>query len=295
MVIAYHEPVFRPPSEAHNLILQATVGCRYNRCTFCSMYTDKTYGPRPVAEVIADMEAAAAAWPETHRVFLADGDAFTLPTDHLHTLLQALAARFPALQRVSCYATPADVLKKSPEELATLRAAGLRLIYLGVETGDPALLRRIRKGVTAEGLEKALTRARTAGLKVSATVILGLAGRHGWQDHVDHTAAVINAAPPPYLSTLQLFLTPAAEAPFREAFGTDPPFVPQDDSGILAEQERFLQALTPPHPVIFRSNHASNALALAGTLPRDRERLVATVAAARAGSVALRPLMARSL
>jgi coproporphyrinogen III oxidase-like Fe-S oxidoreductase len=297
-MLYYDMPLYRPPSEGNNLIIQATLGCSFNRCAFCSMYRSKVYRPRPLDDVFADIDAAARVWPKAHRIFLADGDAMVLPADHLHAILDRLRDRFPALARVSAYATPANLLKKTPEELAGLRAAKLSLVYLGVESGSPAVLRRITKGASVDGMAKALDKARAAGMKVSATVILGLAGAEGWEDHITATAALINRAPPAFLSTLQLFLEPERQRPFVEQMTRDgTPFTVQDDAAVLAEQRLFLEHMAPPAPVIFRSNHASNALALAGTLPKDRDRLLAQVAAAQAmmGGPGWRPRPMRAL
>ncbi|WP_299443693.1 radical SAM protein [uncultured Rhodospira sp.] len=297
-MFAYDMPLYRPPSEGNNLIIQATLGCSFNRCAFCSMYRSKVYRPRPLDDVFADIDAAARAWPAAHRIFLADGDALVLPTDHLLAILGRLMARFPNLARVSAYATPANLLKKSPEDLERLKAARLSLVYLGVESGSPAVLRRITKGASVNGMVTSLNKARAAGLKVSATVILGLAGAEGWEDHITATAALINQAPPAYLSTLQLYLEPERHGPFLEQMTRDgASFTFQDDAAILAEQRLFLEHLHPPAPVIFRSNHASNALALAGTLPKDRDRLLAQVTAAQAmmGGPGWRPRPLRAL
>lgn len=293
MVMIYDMPLYRPPSEGQNLIIQATLGCSFDQCTFCSMYREKTYRARPLADVFADIEDAAADWPDAHRVFLADGDAMTLPTDHLIAILDKLAQCLPGLARVSSYATPSNLLKKSPDELAALKAKRLSLVYIGVESGDPGMLKRIRKGATQDGLAKAIDKAAEAGLRTSATVILGLGGRTRWEEHIAGTAQLINRAPPTYLSTLQLALAPNVHDRFLAEFGE--PFEGQDDDAMLVEQEHLLAALNPPRPVIFRSNHASNALALAGNLPRDRDRLLAQIKAARQGEVALRPAFLRGL
>lgn len=293
MPILYDMPLYRPPSEGNNLIVQATIGCSYNHCTFCSMYFSKQYRSRPLDEVFADIDAGARDWPEAHRVFLADGDALCLPTGQLIEILDHLAARLPNLARVSAYATPKNLNEKSIDELAALRGKKLSLVYLGIESGATSVLKRIRKGASQDSIAKALGRAREAGLKVSATVILGLGGRAGWEEHIAGTAELVNRAPPAYLSTLQLDLEPAVYARFMKAQG--PSFAFQDDAGILAEQERLLSLLDPPRPVIFRSNHASNCLPLAGTLPKDRQALLAIVAAARAGTQPLRPRWIRGL
>ncbi len=283
----YDLPLYRPPSEGSNLIIQATYGCSYNRCAFCSMYRSKTFTARPLADVFADIDMAARAYPQAHRVFLADGDALVLPTDHLLQILAHLKNRLPNLARVSSYALPANLLKKSEQELAELRAAGLTLIYYGIETGNRELLRRIRKGASPEGMIKGLNRAAAAGMKISATVILGLGGKHHWEAHARDTAALVNAVPLTYLSTLQLGLEPEVAEAFFARF--DPPFVWQDDAGMLREQITLISEISPPKPVIFRSNHASNALPLKGVLPKDKDRLCAELEAALSGQAPIVP------
>jgi coproporphyrinogen III oxidase-like Fe-S oxidoreductase len=293
MPMLYDMPLYRPPSEGDNLIVQATIGCSFNRCTFCSMYRSKQYRARALDDVFADIEAGARDWPAAHRVFLADGDALCLPTGDLLAILERLAAKLPNLSRVSAYATPKNLIDKSVAELEALRAAKLTLVYLGIESGATRVLRRIVKGASQKTHEAALARAREAGLKVSATVILGLGGRAGWEAHIEGTAALVNRQPPTYLSTLQLTLEDGVRADFMAR--QQPGFEFQDDDGILIEQERLLSLLDPPRPVIFRSNHASNCLALAGNLPRDRDRLLSLIAAARADGTSLRPTWVRGL
>jgi len=296
MTIAYDVPLWRPPSEGRNLIIQATIGCSFNGCSFCSMYKTKEYRARPLDEVFADMDAAARSWPDGHRVFLADGDALALPTDDLLKILERLATTFPALQRVTSYATPINLNHKTVDELRALRDNRLTQVYFGVESGSDEILKRIRKGATQKTMISALENARAAGLKVSATVILGLGGRGLWREHIKGTAELINAAPPTYLSTLQLYLDDGVVDDFMTRFARyGEPFQWQDDDGVLAEQEHLLASLDPASPVIFRSNHASNCLALAGNLPRDRDRLMAIVAAARAGATPIRPRSMRQL
>jgi len=286
-------PLFRPPSEGDNLIVQATLGCSYNHCSFCSMYKGKVYQPRDRAELFAHIDDLARHWPDARRVFLADGDAFTLPTGELLAIADKLHRTFPDLQRISAYATPLNILRKSPDELAELKAAKLNLLYLGMESGSAEVLRRIAKGVTPDRLAEAILKARQAGLKISATVILGLGGK-AWSDsHADDTAALVNQAPPHYLSTLQLTLMPDAAPGFLERW--DGAFEALDDDGVLAEQRRMLEGLSPEYPVIFRSNHASNCLALAGNLPKDKARLLAEIESAQSGAAGLRPRWMRGL
>lgn len=290
--IQYDEPLWRPPSEGNNLIIQATLGCSFNGCTFCSMYKMKKYTARPLEEVGGEIDRAGRMFPWTHRVFLADGDAYGLPTAHLLSLCERLAQAFPRLERVSAYATPFNLLKKSGEEIRELQAAKLNLVYLGIESGSEKVLQKIGKGSPAT-MEKAIAHANEAGLDISATVILGLGGKRYSQEHIDATAELINRQPVKYLSTLQLYLEEEVEERFLDRFGGD--YEPQDDLGALDELERLVNRLAPPRPVIFRSNHATNALPLAGNLPADREQLLSQLRQAKEGARALRPGWTRGL
>lgn len=292
-MLHYDMPLYRPPSEGNNLIIQATLGCSANYCTFCSMYKTKDYRARPLDQVFGDIDKAARMWPEAHRVFLADGDAMTLPMETLHAILDRLHETLPNLARISAYATPKNLIDKSVEDLVELRERKFNLVYMGVESGATQVLRRVVKGASHRTHGMALDNARAAGLKVSATVILGLGGKAHWKEHIDETADLINAHPPTFLSTLQLTLDPMVRDEFMAAQPDD--FEMQDDRGILQEQERLLSRLDPPSPVIFRSNHASNCLPLAGNLPADRDKLLAIVDAARTQSSLLRPRHARGL
>lgn len=292
----YHMPLYRPPSEAYSLIFQVTLGCSFNRCAFCSMYRSKTFTIRPLEEVLGEIRAAAREMPGTRRVFLADGDALVCPTEHLERILDELYGAFPRLTRVSAYALPANLLRKSTEELARLRARGLVLLYYGIESGSPEILKRITKGATPEAMATGLQKAREAKLKVSGTVILGLGGQERWQEHIDGTLALVNRAPLTYLSTLQVYLEPVVQKEYPEKFARlGGRYEPQDDLGILAEQARLVAGIEPPSPIIFRANHASNALPLGGTLPRDREAILATLGAASNGEIPLRPFFQRGL
>ncbi|MEI6986254.1 MAG: radical SAM protein [Rhodospirillaceae bacterium] len=298
----YDMPLWRPPSEGDNLIIQATLGCRFNRCTFCSMYKTKIYVERSLDAVRADIDRASRLWPQAHRVFLADGDAYGLPTATLLALAAHLRERFAALQRITAYATPFNLLSKGVDEIEELRRARLTLVYLGIESGSERLLRAVGKGSVRQ-MEAALARSRYGGLKVSATVILGLGGRAHGQEHIEATAELINRQPPKYLSTLHLMLAPEIASNFRAGFAErmGEAFEPADDRDMLAELHRLIECLNPPAPVIFRSNHASNALPLAGNLPRDRDRLLAEISDVMGGAMGganrqlLRPRWLRSL
>ena len=293
MTILYDMPLYRPPSEGRNLIIQATLGCSANYCTFCSMYKSKDYRARPLVDVFADIDAAARDWPNAHRVFLADGDALTLPMETLRAILDKLHATLPELTRVSAYATPKNLIDKTEDELIELKQRKLSLVYIGIESGSTPVLKRVIKGASQNTHAMALDKARASGLKVSATVILGLGGQADWERHIADTAELINHHPPNFLSTLQLTLDDVTHDDFMAR--QDAGFQFQDDDGILDEQERLVALLDPVRPVIFRSNHASNCLPLAGNLPRDRDKLLATIAMAKSQSGMLRPRYLRGL
>lgn len=271
-MINYNMPLYRPPSEGNNIIIQATYGCSFNACTFCSMYKSKKYTRRTLAEVYAHIDEIASLYPTGSRVFLADGDALELPTEHLIKLLQYLKKTFPKLRRVSCYASPLNLQDKTLEELKQLNQNGLTLIYYGIETGDKDLLKHVVKGSSPSKMIAGLNKASQAGFKISATVILGLAGKNGWEKHIDETAKLVNQTHLNYLSTLQLVLQEQEAEDFPKKFFGN--FVLQDDIGMLKEQMRLIEQIKTDKPIIFRSNHASNALALAGNLPRDKMRLI---------------------
>jgi coproporphyrinogen III oxidase-like Fe-S oxidoreductase len=285
-------PIWRPPSEADSLIIQAAKGCSYNHCTFCSMYRDITYHPRPLPDVLAEIDAAAAKNPDVQRVFIADADAWGLPTATLLAICERLHLRFPALSRIAAYATPFNLLHKTPDELIEVRDAGLRMAYVGIESGSDKILKRIVKG-SAQQMEEGLRRGMAAGLEISATVITGLGGAQYWREHIEETAELINRVPPTYLSTLQMVLNEDSVKSFLDKFGDT--YEPQTDRGILQEIKLLVELIDPPRPLIFRTNHASNALALAGTLPQDRSRLLSELDRAISGKRALRPGWMRGL
>ena len=290
--IRYDEPLYRPPSEAESLILQTTIGCSHNGCAFCYMYKEKSFRARPWDELEPEIRHAAGQWPDTRRVFLADGDAFVLGTERLERILDALAASFPMLQRVTAYATPQNLLGKSVDEMRGLRERGLAILYYGVESGDAGLLRAIGKGATPDEMVEGCRKAHEAGIKLSVTVVLGLGGREMSLRHARETAAVVNRIQPRYLSALTLMLGPFEED-YRRRMGPGFSFnEPLDDIGELREMVSGLET----EKCIFRTNHASNYLALAGTLMKDRQRLLAEIEEALAHPErALRPEWTRGL
>lgn len=293
--IDYVEPVFRPPSEAKSLILPVTNGCSWNKCTFCEMYTQpqKKFRARKPDAVREDIERAARSLGGVRRVFLADGDAMVLPTRRLLEILQELRAAFPDLQRVSSYCLPRNLARKSVEELTELREAGLQILYVGMESGDDEVLRRINKGETAESTRSALSKIRSAGITSSVMVLNGLGGEVLSEQHAVNTARLCNDTQPDYLSTLVVSF-PQGEERFRAGFGDD--FVPLNQDGLFREIRQFIEHLDLERTV-FRSDHASNYLVLKGTLGRDKPRLLEEVnlAISDPGAATLRPEWMRGL
>ena len=270
MHIEYDKPLYRPPSEAHSLILQATIGCSHNGCSFCYMYKDKRFHVKPEERFIGEIDIAAAQYPNARRIFLADGDAMVLSIERLERILEKLDASFPQLQRVTAYANPANLLGKTADELRGLRERKLTILYYGVETGDPELLERIVKGATPDEMAEGCSRAVEAGIKLSVTVILGLAGKEGSLRHARKTAELLNRIQPRYLSTLTLML-----GPWKDSYASamEPGF--EFNSAIDDVRElREIIACLETDRCIFRSNHASNYLALKGSLLKDKAALL---------------------
>ncbi len=269
-MINYDYPLFRPPAEADNIILQVTLGCSYNNCSFCSMYKTKRYQEKILEDIYKDIDTFATHYPNAHKIFLADGDALALQTDTLLSILKYLNNSFPKLRRVSTYASAQNLLEKSKEDLELLQSNKLNLIYYGIETGNNIILKKITKGVTQSDIIKSLNKV-PKGMKISATVILGIGGVKYSEEHIEDTANIINHTAINYLSTLQLGIEEDAKDNFYKHFND---FIQSDDHQILDEQKRFLELLDPTNKIIFRSNHASNALHLSGTLPKDKSKLL---------------------
>ena len=271
--IAYIEPVFRPPSEAHSLILPVTNGCSWNNCSFCEMYTavQKKFRARDEGEVLDEIRRAGEQLI-VQRVFLADGDALVLPTRRLLNILDAIRRYMPAVERVSSYCLPRNLRRKSVEELKELADAGLKLAYVGAESGDDEVLARVNKGETFDSTLDALDKLGRAGISRSVMILNGLGGRALSQQHADNSARLMNAAQPEFLSTLVVSF-PQGEERFRQAFAD---YLPLSQQELFAEIERLLQGLEL-RDTVFRSDHASNYLVLKGTLGADKPGLLAQV------------------
>lgn len=268
--IDYDEPLFRPPSEAYSLIFQVTLGCSWNKCVFCEMYTSKKFKARPIDEVFEEIEKLKSTHIDTRKVFLADGNAFVLSFDRLNRILNKLNESFPKLNRVSAYALPKDILSKSDEELKALAEAGLKLLYVGIESGDDELLNIINKNETYDSTAKALIKARKAGIKLSVMILNGLGGKQYSKQHAINSAKLINEIQPEYLSTLVISY-PFGIDHFKKKFQVD--FEELSKVGLIQEMGLFIDALNLTS-TIFRSDHASNYLVLKGILNRDKNKLM---------------------
>ena len=282
----YVGKLYRPPSEADAFILQATIGCSWNKCTYCDMYRDKpTFSVRPIGDSIADIvEVAAEVGRYVSKVFVADGDALVMDMEHWRAILGACSEHFPMLRRVSCYATATNILDKSDEELAELSRLGLKLLYVGPESGDDATLRRIAKGSNFDDHVRAAEKARKAGLKLSAIFLLGAGGVDRSDEHARESARLITAMDPEYLAALTLTVVPGTPIDKLQQSGR---FELPGPAQLLAEL-RTMVADSSPTQALFRTNHASNYLPLAGHLPADRDRIVDVIDRALAGEHALR-------
>lgn len=266
----YDYPLYRPPSEARSLILQATLGCSHNRCTFCDMYRSKSFGVRSEEAVMTDLEELAEIQPQARRLFVADGDALVLSMERWRRLLKRTFTLFPDLERVSAYGSPTSIERKTQEELSELKALGLTLIYMGVETGDDRLLEEIQKGTDHQGLVKAGRKVMASGMDLSVTVIAGLGGKLGWKEHAVATGQLMAELSPTYTGVLSLVLSPGTPLARRAEEGT---FLPLDGRETL-EEVRCMLTHAEGAETVFRMNHASNDLLLKGTLPKDREALI---------------------
>lgn len=264
--------VFRPPSEAKSFILRITIGCSHNACSFCSMYKDVRFRMRPLAEVQGLIRQGAQYYPGLRRVFLADGNALALPTEHLLTIMTDLHTAFPKLSRITCYGGPKDILRKSAEELVALKQAGLQIVYLGIESGDDDVLRLVNKGATADEMITAGRKILDAGIKLSAMVILGLGGQALTTQHAINTGKVVSAINPTMLSALTLMLHEGSELRAAADRGE---FLPLSPYGFINELKTLLTNINVTAPCIFRSNHISNFLPLSGNLPQDKNQLLA--------------------
>lgn len=287
----YDPPVFRPPSEASSLILQVSLGCSHNACTFCGMYKGKKFRIRSWPEIEADIISSKEVFPNTRRVFLADGNALALDSGLLLEIIRRLYSEFPNLERVGIYAGPKDILAKKTGDLKQLREAGLGILYFGLESGSDRVLSMVRKGVTAKQMLEAGRRVLDSGLALSVTVIIGLGGHGLSEEHAVETASAVSAINPTYLGALTLMVTentPLYEKVRRKEFKLLTP------EQVLIELRLMLENVSLTD-CVFRSNHASNYLPLKGTLNRDKAALISILERSLSEPSLLRPEFVRGL
>ncbi len=267
----YEGNIFRPPSEAYSLLVQVTVGCTHNKCTFCSMYKDKKFHLRSLDEVMEDLAWARAHYRQIRRIFLCDGDALALKNDKLVPILEYIRDNIPECERVTSYARATDILRKTDEELKELRELGISMVYIGAESGSYEVLLHINKGETRAQLIEGVKKAERCGIKASVTFISGLAGKAGWEDHAVQTGTMISEMQPSYVGLLTLMVDP--DVPIAEEIrqGKLQLLSPEE---VVAETLLLLENTHVERDCVFRSNHASNYLSLAGTLPKDREHMM---------------------
>lgn len=267
----YIGDIYRPPSEAYSLLVQVTIGCSHNKCTFCNMFKAKQFKVRKIEEVLEDLQWARDHYKKVERIFLCDGDALCLANHKLLTILSFIRDKFPECERVTTYGRATDILRKSDEELRELKENGLEMVYIGAESGSQKILDMVNKGETREQLIEGVQKLEAAGIMASVTFINGLAGPELWEEHAVETGTMISEMNASYVSLLTLMLEPPA--PLLEDYrqGKFKLLTPEE---VLAETCLMLKHARPSKPCVFRSNHASNYVSLRGNLPFDNERMI---------------------
>ena len=273
----YEGDIYRPPSEAYSLLVQVTIGCSHNECTFCSMFIDKKFRVRDEKEVFEDLEDARMTYAAVGRIFLCDGDALCLSNARLLRILGKIRDLFPECEKISVYGNSRDVLAKSADELIELREAGLGMVYLGAESGDPEVLERIKKGSTREEIIASVKMLEDAGIKASVTFISGIGGKERWREHAVNSGTMITEMGASYVALLTLMLDPRTEISREIEEGSFKLLSPEE---VVQETYLLLENSDPVRPCVFRSNHASNYLSLRGDLPNDKEAMLAKLRAA---------------
>jgi radical SAM superfamily enzyme YgiQ (UPF0313 family) len=287
----YEGNIIRPPSEADSIILQVTVGCSHNKCTFCGTYKGERFRIKDDAVIEQDIRYAAQNYSFLRRVFLADGDALIIPQERLVRIFTRIREEMPWIQRVGLYGNAKSILRKTPEQLDHLKRLGLGIVYLGLESGDPEVLQDIRKGVSPEKMVAAARRVRDAGIKLSVTALLGIAGRGHSLEHARATGEVLSAMDPNYVGVLSLMVLPNTELAEKFRAGEFEVLEPLE----LLRELREMLAHTQLSRGLFLANHASNYLPLRVKMPADREKALALIDRALAGNVGLKPEWLRAL
>ncbi|MEG0918971.1 MAG: radical SAM protein [Anaerovoracaceae bacterium] len=268
----YEGDIYRPPSEARSLIIQVTIGCTHNQCTFCTMCKDKVFRIRDEKEVVEDLLMARKYYSHVGKIFFCDGDALCLSNERLLYLLHKVEEIFPECQSVNVYGTPKDILLKTPEELVALREAGVKIIYIGAESGNPQVLKNIKKGATREEIIGATKKVEESGIAASVTFISGMGGKDLWKEHAIDSGTMISEMNASYVSLLTLMVPYGAPIGEEIEAGTFELLSPEE---VVVETILMMENMNVSGNTVFRSNHASNYVSLRGNLPADKERMLA--------------------
>ena len=287
----YEGIVYRPPSEAYSLIIQVSVGCAHNKCSFCSMYKGKKFRIKSLEEVYEDLYEAREIYNHVERIFLADGDSLVLPMEKLSQILLKIKELFPECKRVSAYAAPRDILRKSLEELKQLKEMGIGIFYMGIESGSDIILKEIQKGVTSADIIEAGQKVKHSGIKLSVTFISGIGGKDKWQENARESARVISAINPDYVGLLTLMVEPGTQMYEDINSGKFKLLNPEE---VMLETRELIKNINVTN-CIFRSNHASNYVSLAGTLSQDKEKLINLIQDVLSGKYGYKPERFRRL
>lgn len=287
----YVGSVFRPPSEAYSLIIQATIGCSHNKCTFCSMYKNKTFKIRPISDILEDFDMARKAYPHVEKIFLADGDALMMKSSDMLVILNYIKKVFPECTRVTSYGSPKSILVKTADELNALKNSGLSMIYMGLESGNDDLLRHINKGETSAEIVRAGIMVKDSGMKLSVTAISGLGGTKHWKEHAIDTGIAFSKMKPHYIGLLTLMVEPNTKL-YSEYKNGDFKLL---SARQVAEETLLMLENIDSDGSVFRSNHASNYVSLAGTLNRDTVHMINKLKLALGGDIAFKKEKFRGL
>ena len=273
----YEGDIYRPPSEAYSLLVQVTIGCTHNKCTFCKMFKDKKFRVRPLEEVLEDLAWARRRYSRVGRMFLCDGDALALSNKRLMPILEYIKDNFPECERVTIYGRANDVNKKTEEEMKELFDAGITMVYIGAESGSDKVLKDVNKGVTRQELIDAVRKIEECGMEASVTFISGLAGKDGWEDHAIQTGTMITEMNPSYVGLLTLIVEPNVPMFDDIQSGKLRLLSPEE---VMAETLLMLEHTHVNKKCVLRSNHASNYVSLRGDLPQDKEKMMNQLRAA---------------
>lgn len=287
----YEGMIIRPPSEADSILLQVTLGCSHNKCTFCGTFRGKRFNIKQEDVIFEDIEFARKNCRRQTRLFLCDGDAMIIPQKRLVPILEQIQDRLPWVERVGVYANTKSIKMKTEAQLEELRDLGVKIAYMGLESGDDKVLKAIRKGATAEKMIAMGRKLKGAGIRVSVTVLLGLGGLNGSMDHARETGRVLTAMDPDYVGALSLMLVPGTELYDQYEAG---------DFSLLGPEEMLTElggmiAATTLTDGLFHANHASNYLPIRARLPRDKEKTLELISQALKGNIPLKPESMRAL